>query len=48
MIASSAGALSLSLGWVGFYLFTTVATLPALALLLWLMARQDKTQVAPA
>jgi len=48
MIASSAVALSLSLGWVGFYLFTTVATLPALLLLLWLMAKQDKTQVAPA
>ncbi len=36
MIASSGGALSESLGWVNFFLMTTVITLPALALLVWI------------
>jgi len=40
--ASQAGVLEKSLGWVQFFLFTTVATLPALALLLWLMRRQPR------
>jgi len=39
MFASSAGVLSENMGWVDFYLFTTVVTVPALALLLWLMAK---------
>jgi len=36
---ASGGALSESLGWTPFFLFTTVVTLPALALLYWLSKR---------
>jgi PAT family beta-lactamase induction signal transducer AmpG len=36
IVASSGGALSESLGWVDFFLLTTVVTLPALALLIWI------------
>jgi len=43
MVASSGGALADKLGWVPFFLLTTVATLPALALLLWI-ARTDRAQ----
>jgi PAT family beta-lactamase induction signal transducer AmpG len=41
MVASSGGVLAEKMGWVGFFLLTTVATLPALALLLWI-ARGEK------
>ena len=43
LVASSGGVLADRLGWVPFFLLTTVATLPALLLLLWI-ARQDATQ----
>lgn len=38
MVASSGGVLAEKLGWVGFFLLTTVVTLPALALLVWIAA----------
>jgi len=40
MVASSAGLLADKLGWVPFFMLTTVATIPALALLIWI-ARRD-------
>jgi PAT family beta-lactamase induction signal transducer AmpG len=40
LVASSGGVLADRLGWVPFFLVTTVVTLPALALLVW-MARRD-------
>jgi PAT family beta-lactamase induction signal transducer AmpG len=40
LVASSGGVLAERLGWVTFFLLTTVATLPALALLVWI-ARHD-------
>ena len=43
LVASSGGVLADRLGWVPFFLLTTVATLPALLLLLWI-ARQGATQ----
>ena len=36
LVASSGGVLAEKLGWVPFFLLTTMATLPALALLLWI------------
>jgi PAT family beta-lactamase induction signal transducer AmpG len=39
LVASSGGILADKLGWVSFFMVTTVATLPALALLLWLARR---------
>ena len=39
LVASSSGLLVQSLGWVPFFLMTTVITLPALGLLVWLMGR---------
>src|SRR5579883_966108 len=41
LVASSGGVLADKLGWVWFFLLTTVATLPALALLVW-MSRGDE------
>jgi PAT family beta-lactamase induction signal transducer AmpG len=43
LVASSGGMLADKLGWVPFFLLTTVATLPALLLLLWI-ARQGARQ----
>ena len=43
LVASSGGVLADKLGWVPFFLLTTVATLPALLLLLWI-ARKGATQ----
>jgi MFS transporter, PAT family, beta-lactamase induction signal transducer AmpG len=43
LVASSGGVLADKLGWVPFFLLTTVATLPALLLLLWI-ARQGARQ----
>jgi MFS transporter, PAT family, beta-lactamase induction signal transducer AmpG len=40
LVASSGGVLAERLGWVPFFMVTTVATLPALALLIWI-ARRD-------
>jgi PAT family beta-lactamase induction signal transducer AmpG len=45
IVASSAGVLADKLGWVPFFLTTTVATVPALLLLLWI-ARRDSDAVA--
>ncbi len=42
MVASSGGVLAERLGWVPFFLLATVATLPALVLLIWI-ARHDLT-----
>jgi MFS transporter, PAT family, beta-lactamase induction signal transducer AmpG len=39
LVASSGGVLAERLGWVTFFLLTTVATLPALALLVWIWRR---------
>lgn len=39
---ASGGALSESFGWTPFFLFTTVVTLPALALLYWLSKRRPE------
>jgi MFS transporter, PAT family, beta-lactamase induction signal transducer AmpG len=43
LIASSGGALADKFGWVNFFLLTTVATVPALVLLVWI-ARRSSTQ----
>jgi len=40
LVASSGGALAERLGWVPFFIVTTVATVPALLLLIWI-ARRD-------
>ena len=40
LVASSGGVLADKLGWVPFFILTTVATLPALVLLIWI-ARRD-------
>jgi PAT family beta-lactamase induction signal transducer AmpG len=42
MVASSGGVLADKLGWVPFFLLTTVATIPALLLLVWI-GRRDPT-----
>jgi MFS transporter, PAT family, beta-lactamase induction signal transducer AmpG len=43
LVASSGGVLAERMGWVPFFLLTTVATLPALLLLVWI-ARRDGEQ----
>jgi len=43
LFASNAGAMAQSMGWVPFFLFTTLATLPALLLLAWLMKKSAKS-----
>ena len=40
LVASSGGVLADKLGWVPFFILTTVATIPALVLLIWI-ARRD-------
>ena len=45
LVASSSGVLAETLGWVPFWLLTTVVTIPALLLLVWI-ARQDAKQSA--
>jgi PAT family beta-lactamase induction signal transducer AmpG len=42
MVASSGGVLAESLGWVPFFLLTTVVTLPALLLLVWIAGRDGR------
>ena len=44
MVASSGGVLADKLGWVPFFLLTTVATVPALILLVWI-ARRNPTRL---
>jgi MFS transporter, PAT family, beta-lactamase induction signal transducer AmpG len=46
LVASSGGVLAERMGWVPFFLLTTVATLPALVLLVWI-ARRDGEQSDP-
>ena len=41
VVASSGGVLAEKLGWVRFFLLTTLATLPALVLLIWIGPRQS-------
>lgn len=40
LVASSSGVLAESLGWVSFFLLTTVVTAPALLLLVWIARRE--------
>ncbi|MGC1192412.1 MAG: hypothetical protein WA861_17615, partial [Candidatus Binatus sp.] len=47
MVASSGGVLADKLGWVPFFMLTTVATIPALLLLAWI-ARRESWAVAVA
>ena len=52
MVASSGGLLADKLGWVPFFLLTTVATIPAIVLLIWIARRDptplhDQVNVAP-
>ncbi len=42
LVASSGGVLSEKLGWVRFFLLTTVVTVPALVLLIWIGPRQSQ------
>ena len=42
LVASSGGVLAEKLGWVRFFLLTTVATVPALVLLIWIGPRQSR------
>jgi len=46
LVASSGGLLAEKLGWVPFFLITTVATLPALILLAWIASRSPNPQDA--
>ena len=41
LVASSGGVLAEKLGWVPFFLLTTVATVPALVLLVWIKPHND-------
>jgi PAT family beta-lactamase induction signal transducer AmpG len=41
LFASSGGVLADKLGWVGFFLLTTIVTIPALALLLWIGTAEE-------
>jgi MFS transporter, PAT family, beta-lactamase induction signal transducer AmpG len=47
LVASLSGVLAEALGWVPFYLLTTVVTLPALLLLIWIMRRYAKQSGQP-
>ena len=46
IIGSTGGALSEAIGWVPFFVLTTVASLPALLLLVWI-DRRSATQSDP-
>ena len=41
LVASSGGVLAERLGWVSYFLLTTVATVPALVLLIWIVPHDD-------
>jgi len=43
LVASSSGLLSERLGWVRFFVLTTVATVPALLLLVWIARQETRT-----
>jgi PAT family beta-lactamase induction signal transducer AmpG len=43
LVASTSGKVSEVMGWIPFWLLTTVITLPALVLLIWI-GRQDSKQ----
>jgi PAT family beta-lactamase induction signal transducer AmpG len=42
LFSSSGGRLSEAMGWTPYFLFTTIVTLPALALLYWLSNRRHR------
>jgi len=42
LVASSGGVLAEKVGWVPFFLLTTLATVPALVLLIWIRPRQSQ------
>jgi PAT family beta-lactamase induction signal transducer AmpG len=42
VVASSSGVLAERLGWVGFFALTTVVTVPALFLLVWIARREAR------
>ncbi len=44
LVASSGGVLAEKMGWVPFFLLTTVATLPALVLLLWIARGEERIE----
>ena len=44
LVASSSGLLAEKLGWVAFFLLTSVLTIPALFLLLWISRREARSQ----
>lgn len=46
MVASSGGALSEKIGWVRFFLLTSVVALPAIALFFWIGPRDDTARTA--
>src|SRR5580704_11864266 len=41
VVASTGGALSMKIGWVNFFMVTSVAALPAIALIIWIGPRDD-------
>ncbi len=47
VVASSGGVLSEKIGWVRFFLLTTVVSLPALLLFLWVGPRDDSRKTRP-
>ena len=47
LVASSGGVLADRLGWVPFFLLTTVVTVPALVLLIWIARRDAELQALP-
>jgi len=47
LVASSGGILADKLGWVSFFLLTTVATIPALALLVWIARHSAAPSESP-
>jgi PAT family beta-lactamase induction signal transducer AmpG len=48
LVASSGGVLANSLGWAPFFLLSTIATVPALLLLAWLMTQGSDQAKPPA
>lgn len=50
VVASSGGALSVKIGWVWFFVITSVIALPAIALILWIKPRDEfrANQLEPA
>ena len=47
LVAAAGGVLADRLGWVRFFLLTTVVTIPALLLLLWIARRDAELQASP-